>query len=58
MTDVLNEKGFNADAIERQLDHTVANSVRRRYLRTDFWDERVQMVKWYASWCESKRAEK
>lgn len=57
MTDVLNERGFNADAIERQLDHTVANSVRRRYLRTDFWDERVEMVQWYADWCESQYSE-
>ena len=58
MTDVLNEKGFNADAVERQLDHTVVNSVRRSYLRTDFWDERVEMVQWYANWCESQRINK
>jgi len=57
MTDVLNEKGCNADAVERQLDHTVANSVRRRYLHTDFWDERVQMVQWYTHLCESKCTE-
>jgi len=57
MTDVLNEKGFNADAIERQLDHTVANSIRRSYLRTDFWKERVEMVQWYANWCESQQNE-
>ena len=55
MTDVLNEQSFNSDAIERQLDHTVANSVRRSYLRTDFWDERVRMVQWYADWCDLQK---
>jgi integrase len=55
MTDVLNEQNFNSDAIERQLDHTVANSVRRSYLRTDFWDERVRMVQWYADWCNLQK---
>jgi integrase len=55
MTDVLNEQSFNADAIERQLDHTVANSVRRSYLRTDFWDERIRMVQWYADWCDLQK---
>ena len=38
----LNENGFNADAIERQLDHVEKSQVRRAYLRTDFMEERAK----------------
>lgn len=58
LTDVLSEKGFNRDAIERQLDHQERNEVRRAYLRTDFMEERVHMMQWYADWCDGKHAEK
>ena len=51
LTDVLSEAGFNRDAVERQLDHREQNQVRRAYLRTDFWEERVEMMSWYAGWC-------
>ncbi len=51
MTDVLNENGFNSDAIERQLDHQQQSQVRRAYLRSDFWLERKEMLQWYADWC-------
>ncbi len=51
MTDVLNENGFNRDAIERQLDHKEPNKIRRAYLRSDFWKERVDMLQWFADWC-------
>jgi integrase len=53
ITNVLNENGFNADAIERQLDHQEGNQVRRAYLRSDFMDERRKMMQWFADWCES-----
>lgn len=52
ITDVLNEKGFNRDAIERQLDHKEGNQVRRAYLRTDFMEERVKFMQWFADWCD------
>ena len=51
ITNVLNEKGFNRDAIERQLDHQEPNQSRRSYLRTDFMQERIQMMQWFADWC-------
>jgi integrase len=54
ITDVLNEKGFNSDAVERQLDHIEGSQVRRAYLRTKFLDERVKMMQWFADWCEGK----
>lgn len=53
ITDVLNENGFNSDAIERQLDHSEKNQVRRAYLRTNFMEERKKMMQWFANWCTS-----
>jgi len=52
ITDVLNENGFNRDAIERQLDHQERNQVRRAYLRSDFMTERASMMTWFANWCD------
>ncbi|NQW57757.1 MAG: integrase arm-type DNA-binding domain-containing protein [Polynucleobacter sp.] len=57
ITDVLNEKGFNRDAIERQLDHVEPSSTRRAYLRSDFMEERVKMMQWFANWCDTKAKE-
>ena len=56
MTDVLNENGFNADAIEKQLDHQEKDGVRRAYLRSDFMKERGVMMQWFAEWCEKSEA--
>lgn len=42
---LLNETGkWNPDAIERQLGHIDANSVRRVYARGEYWDERMRMM--------------
>jgi integrase len=54
ITDVLNEHGFNSDAIERQLDHSEKSQVRRAYLRTNFMDDRIKMMQWFADWCDSQ----
>lgn len=54
ITDVLNENGFNSDAIERQLDHSERDKVRRAYLRSDFMDERTRMMQWFADWADHK----
>jgi integrase len=46
---LLNECGkWHADAIERQLAHIERNDVRRAYARGEHWDERVQMMQWWA----------
>src|SRR5262249_20815822 len=58
LTDLLNEQGFNADAIERQLDHVEQNKVRASYLRSDFFDERRTMMQWLADWADAQRADK
>ena len=52
ITDVLTENGFNADAVERQLDHREKNSVRAAYLRTQFERHRREMMQWFADWCD------
>jgi integrase len=53
---ILNESGlWSADAIERQLAHVDADSVRRAYARADYWDERVRMMSWWADKCDELR---
>ena len=54
ITDVLNENKFNPDAIERQLDHSEESQVRRAYLRSNFMDERIKMMQWFADWCNGQ----
>lgn len=56
ITDVLNENRFNPDAIERQLDHSEKNKIRRAYLRSNFMDERIGMMQWFADWCDAQAA--
>ena len=48
---LLNESGkWNADAIERQLAHQEQDEVRAAYTHAaEFWQERVRMMKWWAS---------
>ena len=58
ITTVLNERGFNADAIERQLDHVEKNAVRRAYLRSDFDELRRSTMQWFADWCDVQPASK
>jgi len=52
ITNVLNEKGFNRDAIERQLDHQEQNRTRASYLRSDFMEERTKIMQLFADWCD------
>ncbi|HMN72986.1 MAG TPA: hypothetical protein PKA55_14075 [Rhodoblastus sp.] len=37
---------LSADAVEAQLAHVDASSVRRAYARAEYWDERVRMMSW------------
>ena len=53
---LLNESGkWNPDAIERQLAHIEANEVRRAYARSEHWDERVEMMAWWADYLDKLR---
>ena len=54
---LLNESGkWSADAIERQLAHVESNNVRRAYARGAHWDERVQMMIWWADYLDQLRS--
>nr|WP_132388557.1 integrase arm-type DNA-binding domain-containing protein [Novosphingobium sp. PhB165] len=53
---LLNEMGiWNPDAIERQLAHIEANSVRRAYTRGQHWDERVRMMQHWSDYLDTLR---
>jgi integrase len=53
---LLNESDkWNPDAIERQLAHLDSNPVRRIYARNSMWEQRVQMMKWWADYLDELR---
>lgn len=45
----LNENGFRADIIERQLAHLDGNSVRAAYNRAEYMKERTDMMMWWSN---------
>ena len=45
---ILNEQGYNPDAIERQLAHVEEDRIRAAYNRADYMDERREMMQWYS----------
>ncbi|MDC0947957.1 tyrosine-type recombinase/integrase [Gammaproteobacteria bacterium] len=52
-TSILNENGFNADAVERQLSHTERNGVRAAYIHhAQFLEERTKMMQWWADYLD------
>lgn len=53
---ILNESGFNPDAIERQLSHAERNKVRAAYNRAEYMDERRAMMRWWAEYISSIKA--
>ena len=51
---ILNEHGFNRDAIERQLAHVGRNGVRAAYNRAEYLPERRSMMQWWGDFIEGK----
>ena len=47
---ILNEQGYNHDAIERQLAHVEENRIRAAYNRAEYLSERTEMMQWYADY--------
>ncbi len=45
---IANEAGFNPDAIERQLAHREKNAVRAAYHRSEYLQERMKIMQWWA----------
>ena len=49
---LLNEQGWNRDAIERQLAHAEINSVRGAYNYAEFLQERKKMMQHWADYLD------
>jgi integrase len=53
---ILNEQGFNPDAIERQLSHVERNGVRAAYIHhARFLDDRREMMQWWADYLDKMK---
>ena len=52
---MLNEMGFRADVIERQLAHAERNKVRASYNQADYLDERSQMMQTWADFLDAQK---
>lgn len=50
---ILNEAGFNPDAVERQLSHIEQNQVRAAYNRAQYMDERRRMLQCWADYLDT-----
>jgi integrase len=53
---ILNEAGFRADAIEKQLAHEEKSKVRRAYNAAEYFLERKQMLQWFADYLDAMKA--
>ena len=54
---ILNETGFNPDAIERQLSHMERNGVRAAYTHhARYLDDRSKMMQWWADYLDEMRS--
>lgn len=54
---LLNEQGFNPDAIERQLAHKERNKVRAAYThQAQYLADRHKLMQWWAVWLDQQRA--
>jgi integrase len=55
---ILNEHGFRADVIERQLAHTERDTVRAAYNHAQYLPERREMMQWWADYLDEVAARK
>lgn len=53
---IMNESGFRADAIERQLAHAERNKVRAAYHRSEYLEERTKMMQWWADYLDGLKS--
>lgn len=53
---ILNESGFRVDVIERQLAHGERNKVRAAYNRSQYLQERIDMMQWYSDYLDGLMA--
>lgn len=55
---LLNENGWNRDAIERQLAHAERDNIRAAYNYAEYLPERKQMMQWWADYLDQLAATK
>ena len=55
---ILNEHGFRADVIERQLAHGERNAIRAAYNHAQYLPERRQMMQWWADFLQKITSKK
>lgn len=55
---LLNEQGWNPDAIERQLAHAPRDAVRAAYNRAQYLDERRRMMQFWADYLDTLKSGK
>jgi integrase len=55
---ILNENGFRADVIERQLAHTERNTVRAAYNHAQYLPERRKMMQWWGDFLDGQTNKK
>jgi integrase len=55
---ILNEHGFRADVIERQLAHSERDTVRAAYNHAQYLPERREMMQWWADYLDKVAAKK
>jgi integrase len=55
---ILNEHGFRADVIERQLAHSERNTVRAAYNHAQYLPERRKMMQWWADYLDEVATKK
>lgn len=53
---LLNEQGWNRDAIERQMAHAERNSIRATYNYAEYMPERIKMMQAWADYLDSLKA--
>jgi len=53
---LLNELGWNPDAIERQLAHKDTNTIRAAYNRAEYMEERTRMMQAWADYLDTLKA--
>ncbi|MCF7528662.1 tyrosine-type recombinase/integrase [Neisseria lisongii] len=51
---ILNEQGFRADPIERQLAHVEENKIRSAYNAAEYLEERAAFMQWYSDYLRER----
>jgi integrase len=53
---IANESGFNGDVIEKALAHEERNKVRAAYHRSEYLEQRRELMQWWADYLDAIKA--